>query len=219
MNGLSREFLKASWTDNIDLIKRYLVVEQTALCPADLILAFGNSTFEPIAHRAADLYWEGLAPKVVVSGGVPTLTGQSEAHAMRDVLMDRGVPASAILVENQATNTQENVVFSRVLTSGLAPGAVIGVGHAVAGRRFLMTMARNWPEVLPMASHVWESGHLSQDWKEDEATINRIRGQFARIAPYIEKGYICEISLPAINAAARKRAREVALDSTARQAL
>lgn len=216
---LSREFLKASLSGDISLIKNYLVIESTELCPADMVLAFGNSRFEPVAKRAAALYHEGLAPVIVSSGGVETHTGQNEAMAMRHIMRRAGVPDSAIVVEDRATNTMENVIFSREAMQCQTVNSVISAGHAVAGRRFLMTLAQNWPEVFAMASHVWNEDRLSQEWHKDPETVSWIRDQFARIQPYIEAGYIREVDPKDISAEALRRHGKAGLDRTARHAL
>jgi len=74
---------------------------------------------------ASRLYRAGKAPLVVVSGGDNPLVAQRgslhEADAMRDLLVEWGVPATAILVEGGSTNTHENALFTCAI---LAPKKV-----------------------------------------------------------------------------------------------
>src|SRR4051812_40066392 len=86
----------------------YMLVE-TPLARADVCLVFGNTPAVHLAERAAELYAEGYFKTIIVSGGVPLEDGRLEAHCMRDVLLAKGVPASAILVEDKAQNTGENI--------------------------------------------------------------------------------------------------------------
>jgi uncharacterized SAM-binding protein YcdF (DUF218 family) len=62
---------------------------------------------------AARLYKEGVAPRIIVSGGgfMASSGGPAttEAEAMRVFLMDLGVPASAIVSEGKSDNTIENI--------------------------------------------------------------------------------------------------------------
>lgn len=61
---------------------------------------------------AADLFRKGYFPKVIVSGGTG-IEGVPEGTAMRDYLVSAGIPASAILVDDQGVDTQasaENTV-------------------------------------------------------------------------------------------------------------
>lgn len=50
---------------------------------------------------------------VVVSGGQGSDEHVSEAQAMRDYLVGRGVPAGSILLEARSTSTLENLLYSR----------------------------------------------------------------------------------------------------------
>lgn len=69
--------------------------------------------------EAARLFHRGTAPKIIASGGRPDATAvQSEAEAMRALLLDLGVPASAIVVEDRSRNTIENLRFVRELAGG-----------------------------------------------------------------------------------------------------
>ncbi len=48
----------------------------------------------------------------VVSGGQGTGEDISEAQAMRDYLVERGIPEERIIMEDKSTNTDENIEFS-----------------------------------------------------------------------------------------------------------
>ena len=129
------------------VVQNYLLIEQTALVPADFALIFGNKHItDTLADRAATLYHEGYFPLIVTSGGVKTKARVSEAEALRRALVSRGVPDDVILTEKKARNTGENVIFTRALMTdkGLEQGvtSVISIGHIIAGRRFLMTLER-----------------------------------------------------------------------------
>ena len=197
-------YLKALWSRSISLQKDYLVIENTTLAPADLILVFGNKNIiTPLAKRAAQLYHKGMAPYVLVSGGVKTEDGKTEANAIATQLIAKGVPPDKIIRDNLSTDTLENVCFSRMAVKNHAPDltveSVIAVGYAAAGRRFLMTLNKNWPEIIAMASNVWPDKSLSATWRFSEQTKNEIRSQFARLDRYFKLGYIEEIDIKAIN--------------------
>ncbi len=211
-------YLRALWSGNIKLQKDYLVIEKTVLAPADLIFVFGNKKIiDPLARRAAQLYHTGMAPYVLVSGGVKTESGQTEADALAAKLVALGVPQDRIVRDNLATDTLENVAFSRMTLKNTMPEldvrSVIAVGYAAAGRRFLMTLKQQWPEVLAMASHVWPEKSLSATWRFSEKTKDQIRSQFDRLERYFGLGYIAEIDPEDINARAKllRQAAEPAL--------
>ncbi|WP_107948760.1 YdcF family protein [Lysinibacillus parviboronicapiens] len=53
--------------------------------------------------------------KVIVSGGQGSDEDRTEASVMLDYLVQRGIPAERILVEDQSTSTYENLLFSKEL--------------------------------------------------------------------------------------------------------
>lgn len=64
--------------------------------------------------QAADLWHAGVAPRLICTGGFPTtFITRSEADACFDVLTERGVPADAIIMEENSRSTHENAVYSR----------------------------------------------------------------------------------------------------------
>lgn len=73
---------------------------------------------------AAQLYHQHKAPLIIASGGrinwriSPKFQQQSEAADMTDILLQLGVPASAIILEPDSLNTYQNAVnVKRVLTN------------------------------------------------------------------------------------------------------
>lgn len=66
------------------------------------------------AAAAAELYHAGRVPYIMPSGGVEREIGGrviTEALFMKELLMQSGVPESAILVENEARTTVENLIY------------------------------------------------------------------------------------------------------------
>ncbi len=64
----------------------------------------------------AQLYHAGKAPLIILSGGHnPQLHTISAATAMQQLLQDLGVPETAILLEEDSQNTQQNAQFSAAL--------------------------------------------------------------------------------------------------------
>ncbi len=115
---------------------------------ADLIFVFGTREHEP-ARLAGDAYQAGLAPIVVVTGGAARqVDGLNEAQSHRQLLLHRGVPDSAILVEDRSTHTGENVDFALELLGarGLFPTTVVAVVKR-HHRPALITLAAAAPSI------------------------------------------------------------------------
>ena len=85
--------------------------------PADVIVVLGaaqyNGVPSPIYRARLDhaiqLYEEGLAPAILMTGGKLPGDKTTEAGAGRAYAIDRGVPADAILVEDQGRTTLESL--------------------------------------------------------------------------------------------------------------
>jgi uncharacterized SAM-binding protein YcdF (DUF218 family) len=96
--------------------------EEDQARPADVILVLGCSIYggspgdpstciQARADHAAAVYRRGLAPYVIASGG--GAPGEAtEAEALTGVLTAGGVPASAVLAEDESHDTIQNILNS-----------------------------------------------------------------------------------------------------------
>src|SRR3989344_8817598 len=118
---------------------------------ADAIIVFGS--YNPIvANRAVELFEEGWAPIIVFSGNRSDSTTsweKTEAETMAEIATDLGVPKNKILIESKATNSGENVLFSKKLLEqhGIHPKRIIVIQKPYAERRAYATTKARWPEV------------------------------------------------------------------------
>lgn len=80
--------------------------------------------------------------KFVVSGGQGADEVVSEAQAMRDYLLEKGVPAAAILMEDKSTTTWENLRYSlAIINADRATGVDATSSAAVASSGDVTTTA------------------------------------------------------------------------------
>jgi uncharacterized SAM-binding protein YcdF (DUF218 family) len=75
---------------------------------ADAIVAISGGDTSARTNHAIELYKQSWAPILIFSGAAQDKTGPSNALAMRKAAIDAGVPSSAILIEEEAVNTQQN---------------------------------------------------------------------------------------------------------------
>lgn len=78
-----------------------------------------------IAFAKAQERETGKLAVFIPSGGQGPDEGKSEAEAMTDYLIMQGIPAERILPETKATNTQENLMFSREIVEAYQPDAKV----------------------------------------------------------------------------------------------
>lgn len=193
MKSLTPEFLKE--------VGDYMLVE-TPLAQADVCIVFGNMYCDPLAEKAAALYHQGYFKTIVATGAVLTDNGQSEAYRIRDMLISKGVPAEAILVENKSHNTGENVVMTMALLKEKVlfrqQAAVLAIGRVTASRRFLMTLERHWPSAAKMFTTAEAFGTPKQEWQKHPLYRQCVLQEYEKIAPYKVRGLIVEIDLEAM---------------------
>jgi uncharacterized SAM-binding protein YcdF (DUF218 family) len=78
---------------------------------------------------ALRLYQQEYVPFILVSGGLGEGKQIDEATAMKNYLLEKGVPEDSIIIENQARTTYENLLFSKKLMDDYAFRSALIVSH------------------------------------------------------------------------------------------
>lgn len=165
---------------------------------ADIIFVPGNG-YSQMAERAAQLYAKKYAPFVLPSGKYSISTGrfggvltgqkrysgeyQTEWEFLKDVLMKNGVPADAVLKEDQATFTWENAKFSRKVTdqAGINIRKAIICCKNYHARRALMYYQRAYPDAEFRVCPCCVDGITRDNWTESERGIKEVLAEVNRI--------------------------------------
>lgn len=166
---------------------------------ADVIVGFGNFN-DNIARRAAELYHQGYAPKILFTGGLGRntqgLLPESEAARFARVAMECGVRSEDIIREDKSTNTAENILFTRARLEKLniPHDRILGVHQPFMERRITAAMGVYWPELdfRVTSPQVSIESYLADARKQgvtEEASISVIVGDFQRMDLYAKKGY------------------------------
>lgn len=144
------------------LESRYPMQAINDIQPTDVILVLGGGIhgsappwrLTPDLNDAADrvvyaaqLYHAGKASHILVSGGTLNWKGvqQSEASAMKALLMQLSVPESAIIEEDKSQSTYENMQNSKPLLNRLGVTKVLLVTSAAHMPRSMATALQNLP--------------------------------------------------------------------------
>jgi uncharacterized SAM-binding protein YcdF (DUF218 family) len=114
-----------------------------------------------------------------------------------------GVPRDAILVENQSTNTGENVAFTRRLLASrdLDPASFIVVQKPYMERRSFATFHRVWPgkQVTVTSPRVSFDDYLARYSNEaltPDDVVSIMVGDLQRIRVYPARGFQIEQEIP-----------------------
>lgn len=169
------------------------------LSRADAILVLCSHDIR-VAERGAQLFLDGWAPLLIFSGGLGAITRhlwdepEADQFARRAVAM--GVPRRAILIENNSTNTGENVSFTRRLLADkqIDPEKFILVQKPYMERRSFATFRKQWPEkeVLVTSPQVSLHDYLQQYSNETltaDDVVSIMVGDLQRIRLYPELGF------------------------------
>jgi uncharacterized SAM-binding protein YcdF (DUF218 family) len=184
-------------------VSDYLLVEKTKLHKADLGFIFGNRSFSnELVTASAQYYHKGYFPKIIVTGGVTNIQGDLESYYIKKQLIKHGVPENKIIIEDKSTNTQENIEFAQQVlhARGEMPiSSIIGFGQLYAARRYMMTLQRRWPEVLPMFVSVNAFNVDKDNWHKNDQLKNYVLKEWNKIDKYKDLDFIKEIDIDNIN--------------------
>lgn len=217
--------LESETVEDLNLLARFLAAPTPLPDRADLIVVLGSAL--PVnATYGAQLFHQGVAPFVLISGGIGHSTpllwanleeegiegeDRAEADVFHDLMVGRyRVPAEKILVESISTNCGSNAVQSERLLGkvGLQPKSIILVQDPTMQRRSQASFQRSFPnaEVFnapPFIPSVTPTGLENEGWSFDrflELTLGEIP-RFALYGP-MGQGFIAHVEVPEdVNAA------------------
>ncbi|MEO8681193.1 MAG: YdcF family protein, partial [Vicinamibacterales bacterium] len=138
--------------------------------------------------QAVALYKGGYAAHIIFSSGyVFTLR---EAEVMKAVAVDNGVPAGAILLEERAANTLENVTFTDRILREHHWNRILLVSSPYHMRRATMTWRKQAPDVTVTPTPVTQSQFYLHSNGADADQIVGILHEYLAIVQYRWKGWL-----------------------------
>lgn len=164
--------------------------------PADAIVVFAGGVgesgdigggYQERIERAIDLYRLGLSQKIVISSGF--VFRFKETDIMAAIAQREGIPASAIVLESQGTNTYENVRNVKPILEKEGAKKVLLVSAPYHMRRALLVWKKAAPdiEVVPASS---ESYFYEHSWGANFRQIRGIALEYAAILVYWLRGWL-----------------------------
>lgn len=172
----------------------------------DFILCLGGND-TGVAQHAAGLWHQGLAPLIIMSGGLShqddlARTGweRPEALIFAEVAEKCGVPGDAILREIQARHTGENFTMTAALIAALSlphPKRLLVVAKPYMTRRGFAAGNKVWPGVeLRMHCERIGLGDYLERWPEPDRILNIMVGDLHRIIVYPALGFQIHQDVP-----------------------
>ncbi len=174
--------------------------------PVDAILTLGS--FDPrAAIHAATLWKAGLAPVIVMSGGIAHRGGvldtgwdQTEARVFADAAIGEGVPPEAILIEDRAQNTGENFTLGLAVAARLniRPKKLLVVAKPYMTRRGYATGRKLLPDIeMLMQCEEIDVGRYFARESDPKRTLLALVGDLHRLFVYPRLGFQIAQEMPA----------------------
>lgn len=166
-------------------------------CKVDAILLPGGSHPEQPEY-AAELYKQGIAPILIVSGGVSVKKQKfdgvkskadiyngdykTDCEFLTDALNKNGVPPEQIYGEDKSGHTRDNAFFSKKVAdeNGLDIKTAVIVCKAFHARRCLMLYSLAFPDTKFYVCPVVCMEISKDNWFRTEQGIDRVLGELAR---------------------------------------
>jgi len=186
--------------DDAKRITAYLDVEAPPPTPSAHIV-FGTNQATP-TEMVARRYHQGLAPFIILTGGVNRHTGVLEAVEHHRFLLERGVPAAVMHYQGGSTTTQGNVeealhFAQEALQSGLVLTAVCKWYH----RRAIQLLRALLPEAPFFYAVTWEpvydGGAVTRTdwWLRSPIAAQRVLKEWRIIPERLAAGSLKEVEL------------------------
>ena len=178
----------------------YLVVVDSPR-PADVIFVFGCLDLT-VPERAAELYHQGHATCVLVTGSFGRMTrgvfDKAEALVFEDRLVEAGVPQQAIVTELEAANTLENVRFGMAALAArkVSVDSALLVAKDFLMRRCIATFAKQFGDVRVEACPPARGVRRALD-RSPKVFAARLVAEVDRLDRYATKGDIYRQEIPA----------------------
>ena len=168
---------------------------------SDVIFIPGTSQ-SAVSETAAELYCAGWAKYVLPSGMYSGKRGKFASEKIdnpryagdyatdfeycRYILMENGVPESAILREDRSTHTGENAEFSAIVLqeAGIKAAKAILCCQAFHARRAFMSYARYFPDTEILVVPTDTQGIRKEDWFSQEKSSRRVMSEVYKCGEY-----------------------------------
>jgi len=160
----------------------YYLAPQDKLVKADAIVAVSGGQTTTRTLGAIKLYDEGYAPLIIFSGAAQDPNSVSNAAAMRKIALSAGVPASAILVEEDSADTYENAQNSARIINDNSIKSILLVTSPYHQRRASIEFKRALGNGIKVINYSTsdENWRRSAWWKNSYA-LNLTLSEFQKI--------------------------------------
>ncbi|MCI8626011.1 MAG: YdcF family protein [Lachnospiraceae bacterium] len=180
----------------IEAISNLLFLE-TPITPCEIAIVFGND-YVGTMDEVKNLWGKGMIKnKIILSGHSAKKDKKPEAIRFMEYGLQIGLPKERMLLETEATNTLENLLYSRKLIETELGNlssikSIMFVAKAFVCRRIQMTIQAIYPSKIDYVYYPVvdvKGRNIGKDcWWETEEAIKRVLEELRRISEYTLKG-------------------------------
>ena len=166
---------------------------------SDVIIGFGSHDLN-VAKRCAELFLDGYGDMIIFTGGFGRITKPlwniTEAEKFAEIAINMGIPKNKIIIENKASNTGENIKYTKetLRDLNLSPTSFIMVDKPYRERRTYATLKKQWPKIdfnitSPQYTYEEYCNFYSQGEISKNEFISIMVGDLQRIDLYGKNGF------------------------------
>ncbi len=172
----------------LDILNKITYPDELLLKKSDIGFIFGSPHHQDeLANAAFDLYSGSLIKKVVVSGW------NGEASDIKIKLVKLGFPVDDIYLEECASNTLENILFSKDLIQSLVNNvepSMLLICKNYSAKRCLLTVKKHLPKLLVSVLTITFHNVSQVNWFNNKAYVEKILLEINKIYKYSKSGDI-----------------------------
>ncbi|WDV45022.1 YdcF family protein [Clostridiaceae bacterium M8S5] len=177
----------------------------------DVIFVFGST--HPLCYETTlKAYNNGLGNDIVISGGNSKSRdkhkdwkygSKSEADAISSRLIDKGVPIDKLYIEEKATNSKENVIFTKEIYDFTSVKSILIISKNYVAGRQMRTLKKYMPDNIKEINQYSYNVYIEDgvtfgryDWMKYDKSKSLILGEYLRIYHYGNRGDIEKLKKP-----------------------
>lgn len=165
------------------LFPREILTVDSGPVKADALVVLGGG-FHERPERAAELFKQGVAPRVICSG-------LGDCDSNRQLLIRAGVPAADVWTEDKSRNTHENAEFTVALLRAQHLQSAIIVTSWYHSRRALRSFKHAAPEIHFFSRPAY-SGYARADWKLN-GIRKYVKSEYLKLLGYWVRYGVCPV--------------------------
>lgn len=182
----------------IEAITQFLFIPNNMPDKVDVCIVLGNDYVDTMMDVAA-IFNKGICDKFILTGHSAKMDKEPECDRFFQKGLEFGIPAENMFLENRATNSYENLEFSKQIINEQLGGfdncrKILFVAKAFVTRRVDMTAKKLYPDFIqafyyPTVDNSENGKNIRADnWWKNEAATKRVMAEVERIGKYFLNG-------------------------------